>query len=322
VASGPPTTQTPPARGRVPWRWAASLALHLGLLVAGIAFADRWPGAAGLWLAALAAGFASVQLGYLAHDLDHGHVTGNRRWLNALGLLCWNFLLGVSHDWWRDKHRRHHLDTHLPGRDPDLYALFGHEVASARALRGAHRWFVARQHWLFWPVTAFARIYFQALSLSHAVRLGGRRALVESCALLAHHAVFWGIAWSLLGTRALAFGAVVLIVSGLYMGLAFATNHLGVPHAPGRGRGTLWQAAHTRNIRCGRLGDYLLGGLNLQIEHHVYPWLPRARLRAARAGVQARCAAAGLPYREAGLWSALIEVQRELARVARAARAA
>jgi fatty acid desaturase len=106
------------------------------------------------------------------------------------------------------------------------------------------------------------------------------------------------------------------------MGLAFATNHLGVPHAARRGRGTLWQAAHTRNIRGGRLGDYLLGGLNLQIEHHVYPWLPRVHLRAAREGVRTRCGAAGVPYRETGLWTALVEVHAELARVARTARRA
>ena len=94
-----------------------------------------------------------------------------------------------------------------------------------------------------------------------------------------------------------------------------------------KARGAIQQAGFTadwvaESETSAELGDYLLGGLNLQIEHHVYPWLPRARLRAARSGVQARCAAAGLPYREAGLWSALIEVQRELARVARAARAA
>lgn len=309
-----------PARQHVPVRWGLWLVAHAVLFALGLFVASRWPGAPGSLLGALVAAFASVQVGYLAHDLDHGHVTADRRLRGVLGLLCWNLLLGLSHDWWRDKHRRHHVDAHRPGHDPDLYALFGHEAEPVRRLRGPKRWFVALQSWLFWPATLWVRVYFQALSLWHAVHMGGMRAVLETAALLSHHLAFWGVAWTLLGPRAPAFGVAMLGLSGLYMGLAFATNHLGLPHALQRGRGTLWQAAHTRNIRCGRIGDYLLGGLNLQIEHHVYPWLPRAHLRGARAGVQARCAQAGLPYRETGLCTALREVHRELARVARAAR--
>ena len=307
---------SPPARGRVPGRWSLGLVAHVALLGAGAWLALRWPLAG-----AVVAAFASVQIGYLAHDLDHGHVTADRSLWRVLGLVAWNFLLGVSHEWWRDKHRRHHRQTHRPGHDPDLYALFGHDADAAAALRGPHRWFVAWQSWWFWPVTALARMYFQGLGLVHAVRRGGRQGVWELATLLAHHLVFWGGATWLLGARAaVLFGVGVLLLSGLYMGLAFATNHLGVPHAGARGEGTLWQAAHTRNLRCGRLGDYLLGGLNLQIEHHVYPWLPRARLRAARPHVQARCRAAGVAYREAGLATALHEVHAELSRVARAAR--
>ena len=308
-----------PVRQRVPWRWGTSLVAHVTLLVVAVLAVERWLGAGGAWLAGLAAAFASVHIGYLAHDLDHGHVTANRRIRRVLGLLCWNLLLGVSHEWWRDKHRRHHVDTHLPGRDPDLYELFGHETGAARALRGPHRWFVAWQAWLFWPVTLFARAWYQVLSVLHAARRGDA---LEQATLALHHALLWGAALLLFGPGAWVFVLVQLGASGFYMGFAFATNHLGVPHAAQRGQGTLWQAAHTRNVRCGPLGDYLLGGLNLQIEHHVYPWLPRSRLRQARAGVRARCEAAGLPYRESGLWTALVEVHAELSRVARAARGA
>jgi fatty acid desaturase len=313
-------TASLPSRGRAPLRWTLSLAFHVSLLLVSFAVAARWSDLAGALSGAALAAFASVQIGYLAHDLDHGHVTGNRRAWRGLGLLCWNFLLGVSHGWWRDKHRRHHLDTHRPGHDPDLYALFGHEVGRVGDLGAVHRWFVAQQAWLFWPVTLFARVYFQWLGLIHAARRGTPQREPELPLLVLHHALLWGVASWLLGPRAFVFVVTMLLLSGLYMGLAFATNHLGVPHSQQRGRGTLWQAAHTRNIRCGRIGDYLLGGLNLQIEHHVYPWLPRAQLRAVRTSVRSRCEAAGLPYRESGLWRALCEVNGELARVARAAR--
>jgi fatty acid desaturase len=230
----------------------------------------------------------------------------------------WNALLGVSLAFWRDKHRRHHADTHQPGRDPDLYALFGHDAGAATSASRLHRAFLRRRHWFFWPATLFARAHYLLLGVAHAARLRGRERVVELGLIAVHHVLFVGGAVAVLGPRAAAFLAIHLAVAGAYMGLAFATNHLGMPYAarpvpPGRA----WQAAHTRNVRTGRLGDYLLGGLNHQIEHHLYPAVPRAHLRECQADARASCQRAGVPYHSVGLGQALREVHRGLRSEAR-----
>ena len=54
-------------------------------------------------------------------------------------------------------------------------------------------------------------------------------------------------------------------------------------------------------MRGGPLVDLALGGLNYQIEHHLFPSMPRANLRRARPLVRAFCAEHGIPYHETGL---------------------
>jgi fatty acid desaturase len=300
--------------------WLVFLLVHVGLLSLSIGCASLFKNEFWLFLMATIYGFASVQIGFLGHDFEHRQVLVSRRWRDPLGLLCWNLLLGVSLRWWRHKHHRHHRHTHVAGCDPDLYSLFAYDPKTARALVGPRRWFVVCQAWLFWPITAFARVYFQWLSLVAATRLPWRQRMPELFGLCLHHALVWMTAWAVLGNRAIGFIAVGQAVSGLYMALSFSTNHLGMPLAHERKAGKLWQVAHTRNIRANRFGAYLLGGLNLQIEHHLYPALDRSTVRAMRPGIERDCRNAGVPYHQTGLLAALSEVQISLHRVAKEAR--
>ena len=312
---GAPVTVDPGASTR---GWVSGLVAHAALLVASIAAASLIVHPAWLAFMAMLSGFAMVQIGYQGHDLGHGQVPLGRRARHVLGLLCWNLLLGVSLSFWLDKHRRHHVETHVPGRDPDLYALFGHGAGDAASRSRLHRAFLRRTPWLFWIATLFARAHYLVLSVRHAAGLRPGRRAVELGLIAMHHAIFVAVVVAVLGPRAVAFIAINLAVSGAYMGLAFATNHLGMPYAAEARAGRAWQAAHTRNVRTGRLGDYLLGGLNHQVEHHLQPTLPRSRLRASADAARAACASAGVPYHSVGLWQALCEVQRGLRREARA----
>ena len=59
----------------------------------------------------------------------------------------------------------------------------------------------------------------------------------------------------------------------------------------------------SRNVRGGPVVDAAMGGLNYQIEHHLFPSMPRPNLKRAQPIVRAHCASVGVPYTEMGLFA-------------------
>ena len=107
--------------------------------------------------------------------------------------------------------------------------------------------------------------------------------------------------------KAVVFIVVQQGVFGLYLGCSFAPNHKGMPilgpadHSDFLRR----QVLTSRNVRGGWLTDLALGGLNYQIEHHLFPSMPRPNLRRSQALVAAFCNQKGLPYCQASLAGSL-----------------
>ena len=73
----------------------------------------------------------------------------------------------------------------------------------------------------------------------------------------------------------------------------------------------------SRNVRCLAIFDWLFGGLNFQIEHHLIPDCPGLRLRELSAIARPLCTEANLPYREERLVEALVSVTRHVQDIAR-----
>ena len=67
------------------------------------------------------------------------------------------------------------------------------------------------------------------------------------------------------------------------------------------------QVLTSRNVRGHWLTDFALGGLNYQIEHHLFPSMPSPHLRRAQPIVRAYCAELGIPY----LQTSLVESYRQ-----------
>jgi fatty acid desaturase len=79
------------------------------------------------------------------------------------------------------------------------------------------------------------------------------------------------------------------------------------------------QVVTTRNIRGGRLSTFLLGGLNYQIEQHLFPSMPRPSLRRVQELVRDFCAAADLGYSEETFVESFRQILRHLSDAATAA---
>ena len=101
----------------------------------------------------------------------------------------------------------------------------------------------------------------------------------------------------------IGFLVVQQCVFGVYLGCSFAPNHKGMPLLDDAESTDFFrrQVLTARNITGGRVMSAVFGGLNYQIEHHLFPSMPRPSLKRAQPLVRAFCAELGVPYVEASL---------------------
>lgn len=140
---------------------------------------------------------------------------------------------------------------------------------------------------------------------------GVRHRIVELLMIIARHSALAVFLLAYLPPeKALAFLGVQLVVFGVMLGGAFALNHIGMPTVP---RGVHLdflrrQVLMSRNISDGPLIRFLMGGLQYQLEHHLFPTIPRPRLPETQGLVRQRCKELGIRYTEKSLSEALFHV--------------
>jgi fatty acid desaturase len=248
-------------------------------------------------------GVMFTQLGFIGHDAGHNQVFGTRRRNRILGLAVGNALIGLSFGWWVPKHNAHHAHPNEMGRDPDIGEA---APLASRDAPGSRPGLVASwlAHWqapLFFPLMLLRSGGMHVLGIQRLVRRRDRAAAVEASLLLLHAALYLTVVlWVLSPLKALAFIALQQAVFSVYLGISFAPNHKAMPiikAATGAGFARR-QVITARNISGGQFTTFLLGGLNRQIEHHLFPSMPRPNLPRVQGLVQDFCAASDLGYSE------------------------
>ena len=305
-------------RRRHGYYWTKMIASAAALLGWGVGFVllgDSW------WQLANAVVLALLltQVAFLGHDAAHRQIFASGRWNDWASLVLSDLFVGISHGWWKNKHNRHHAAPNKEGADPDI-ELGAIAMTPAQATRHASpalRWLVARQGWFFFPILLLEGLSLHVSSVRRAL---DRRAKVERRGVeIAFLTLRLGglVALVLLVLppgMAAAFLAVQLGVFGFYLGATFAPNHIGMPLVSARLRLDFLrrQVLVSRNISGGRLTSVLMGGLNHQIEHHLFPSMARPHLRRVAPLVAEHCAALGVPYTQTSLWRAYGQVARYL----------
>jgi fatty acid desaturase len=298
------------------------------LRIGGVAvlFAAAWTGFALLgdswWqpLTAVVLGLLYAQIALVAHDVAHRQVFRLRRASELTGRLAGNLCIGMSYGWWQDKHTRHHANPNHEELDPDVMpSILVWSADQARSAHGLPRLVGGRQAYLFFPLLTLEGMNLHVSSVRALFRPVLRRRSVEAV-LLGIHIVGYltGLLLVLPPARALLFLAVHQVVFGVYLGCTFAPNHKGMPTltaADERPDYLRRQVLTSRNVRGSLLVDVALGGLNHQIEHHLFPSMPTPHLRKARPIVKAYCDQLGVGYTETGLIDSYTQALRHLYRV-------
>lgn len=260
--------------------------------------------------------FVFAQLGFLTHDLGHQQVFSSSRTNDILGLLFGNLILGMSYGWWKHKHNKHHNHPNQTALDPDINIAFlaVDEHQSFRA-RFPTPFMIRYQVFFFLPLLTLSVVAMRIKSIVYLLVNKQKNRSFELFLIAIHNLVYFGILFIILGTfRSLVFCAVHESLLGIYLGLTFATNHKGMPIlTPDTELGFLHrQVLSTRNLRPHRFVDYLYGSLSAQIEHHLFPTMPRNRLREAGVIVKSFCESRGIGYYETGMFRAYYEIIQHL----------
>ncbi|KAL6513611.1 Delta 8 Fatty Acid Desaturase [Orobanche gracilis] len=227
-------------------------------------------------------GLAWMQVTYLGHDSGHYNIMLTPGYNRLAQIMAGNCLTGISIAWWKWTHNAHHVACNSLDHDPDLQHLPVFAVSSRlfqsltsqfykRKLTfdSLSRFFVSYQHLTFYPVMVVARLnlYLQTILL-------------------------------LLSTN--------FTVCSIQH-IQFCLNHFAANVYVGAPKGNDWfekQTSGTIDISCSSWMDWFFGGLQFQLEHHLFPRLPRCQLRNISPVVQELCKKHNLPYNSVSFFEA------------------
>ena len=268
------------------------------------------------WVLAVAPflAIAFAQMALVAHDLAHRQVFRTKRPSEIFGRIAGNLGVGMSYGWWMDKHTRHHNNPNHDDLDPDVAPeVLIWATKSAVGRRGLAAFVTRHQAGLFFPLLTLLSTDLKVSSVK-ALRAGTvKRPGLEAALLIVHAAVYLGSLFVFLSPlQAIAFLLVHQGLFGVYLGMTFAPNHKGMPHPTGDEDFLRKQVLTSRNVKGGWFVDVALGGLNYQIEHHLFPGMPSPNLRKAQPIVRDYCAEIDVAYEQTGLIESYRQALRHL----------
>ena len=272
-----------------------------------------------LWFQLLNAVFLGVvfaQIGFIGHDAGHNQITRSQKGNDMIGLAV-GFLVGMIRTWWVKKHNAHHGNPNTVGKDPDLEIPLiafdeGQLIAKGRFLQSVVRY----QAFYITPMLFLEGIGLRAAGIQFLLR--GEKlkfGWIEPLLMLSHFVVYFALlSFFLSFWHAVLFIIVHQGILGIYLSTSFAPNHKGM---------MMWdennppdflrqQVLTSRNMTGSRIVDFWFGGLNYQIEHHLFPSMPQCNLKEAQKIVRSFCEEDDIAYHETfvlkSFWEILVSL--------------
>eukprot|EP00339_Tiarina_fusa_P005170 CAMPEP_0117044088 /NCGR_PEP_ID=MMETSP0472-20121206/30583_1 /TAXON_ID=693140 ORGANISM="Tiarina fusus, Strain LIS" /NCGR_SAMPLE_ID=MMETSP0472 /ASSEMBLY_ACC=CAM_ASM_000603 /LENGTH=478 /DNA_ID=CAMNT_0004755737 /DNA_START=157 /DNA_END=1593 /DNA_ORIENTATION=- len=326
------------------YKKAVVYSLMFASVVAGVTMSES------MWVHAMAGvmlGMFWQQVAFLGHDIGHNSVTRSRTLDSYWGLFVGNFLTGISIGWWKRSHNVHHIVTNSAEHDPDIQHLpifapspiylktpiFSTFFEHYLPLDSSAHFLVKFQHFLYYPVMAFARFNLYVQSLTHATGTGAysiNEVLFRRDLQILTLAGFWvwlitltmqlptwpsRVLFFLLAHNVAGLLHVQILLSHYYMpiysGITYDTHENGFVNT---------QLQHSLDIDCPVWMDWFHGGLQFQVEHHLWPKLPRHSYRTVKPILIAFCKEHGLEYHQETFFKANCNMISHLKETSKSAR--
>lgn len=295
-------------------------------------------------IGALLLGLFWQQSGWLAHDFLHHQVFKNRTYGDLMGLVLGGVSQGFSVQWWKSKHNSHHAVPNLHASSPDAadgdpdidtMPLLAWSLKMAESVKDSKfgRFMISFQSVFYFPLLLFARLAWahqswvfvfggfgqHSVKASHIDRKKMRYPLLEKLALIAHYAGLLLIMSYMAPVNAALYFIIAQLSCGIFLALVFGLGHNGMAVYPANQRPDFWklQVTTTRNVTSNWFVDWFCGGLHYQVDHHLFPSIPRHNLKKVHALVESFCKEHGVTYHEADMWTGTKEVLSHLSFVSK-----
>ena len=254
---------------------------------------------------------AFAQVGFVGHDSGHRQIFHSARNNEILSLII-SFLVALERTWWLDKHNRHHVNPNHTILDPDVdFPVLAFTKEQALNKKGFFRFIVKYQAFLFFPMLLLEGLGLRLAGIQYLTNNRVRYQRLEPLLMIGHIAVYFALLFYFLdGWQILYFFIIHQAIFGLIMGSVFAPNHKGMLMV-GEDDDLDFlrrQVLTARNVKASIFSDFWYGGLNFQIEHHLFPSMPRNKLKEAQRIVKFVCEKYAIPYHETGI----IRSQKEI----------
>ena len=295
--------------------YAYKIASTLGLLALSLtilAVVDS------LWVQIINAGFLGfvfAQIGFLGHDAGHRQILRSARNNEIIALvIC--FLLAFERTWWLDKHNRHHNNPNHTALDPDAdLPVIAFTKEQALKKRGVYKFIVKYQAFFFYPMLLLEGLGLRLAGIQYILTNKVKYPVAEPLLMVAHFAAYFVLLFFFLSAwHAVLFFIIHQAVFGFIVGSVFAPNHKGMLMVGENDELDFLrrQVLTSRNVKANPLTDFWYGGLNYQIEHHLFPNMPRNKLRETQKVAKAFCKEHSIPYHDTGIAQSQKEILQSL----------
>ncbi|KAJ3383196.1 hypothetical protein HDU92_004343 [Lobulomyces angularis] len=278
------------------------------------------------------------QCGWLAHDFLHHQVFKNRTLNNYMGIFVGNICQGFSVSWWKNKHCTHHSmpNVHLIDTDIDTMPFLAwseHALEFFNDLtdKQAAKFLVSYQPILYFPILTLARLSWAFASIIYCITTPSTLfetnifLFVERFSLLMHWGWYLFISFYYLSPMmAIVYIFVSQAICGFLLAIVFSINHNGMPILDTKEASKVdfyeMQVMTGRDVTSNIFNDWFTGGLNYQIEHHIWPTLPRHNFHLVTEKVQSLCKKHNVPYHSTSLVNGVNEIIQRLDKISKLAK--
>lgn len=250
---------------------------------------------------------AQGQTNWTQHDYGHSSFAKKPKVNKLIHLFFIGLIKGASSGWWIHLHNQHHAKPNVIGKDPDVRIdpvfVLGQKAPVKTAEKNANK----KQKYLypydiqqyFFPFAAAALFpfFFQFTTVKFAI---DKKRYLDLASLIPMYIIHFGITYYVFGSisSAIAYFLIIRLIESSWFTWVAQSNHV-VMDIHEDASSDSWlslQLRATCNLEKSWFNDWFTGHLNFQIEHHLFPTMPRHNLYKIQPLVRSLCEKHNIPY--------------------------